>query len=59
MISTRKDKHRAERAEEEARFELHAIRDTERRDKVFHDLFGKLREVRALMTELEGAARSS
>ena len=53
LEATRRDKHRAERAEEEALFELHAIRDTERRDKVFNDLFGKIREVRDLMTELE------
>ena len=50
LEATRRDKHRAERAEEEALFELHAIKDTERRDKVFNDLFGKIREVRDLMT---------
>ena len=34
-------------------FELHAIRDTERRDKVFNDLFDRIKEVRDLMDDLE------
>ena len=59
LDATRRDKHRAERAEEEALFELHAIRDTERRDKVFHDLFDRIREVRDLMTDLENAASAN
>ena len=40
-------------------FELHAIRDTERRDKVFNDLFDKIREVRDLMSDLENAASAN
>ena len=57
LEATRRDKHRAERAEEEALFELHAIRDTERRDKVFNDLFDRIRDVRDLMTDLENASK--
>ena len=37
----------------DVQFELHAILDTERRDAVFRNLFGNLKEVKALLTDNE------
>ena len=53
LETTKKDKMRALEIANDVQFELHAILNTERRDAVFKNLFGNLKEVKTLLTDNE------